>query len=325
MSVDRKQFLQLAFAGGFGALFGGKSLVPKRWKDQGVKLTTVSRQSLVMGSLISFQVVAETESAGYEAIRRAEQTFRSLERKFSMYDDQSEMARLAHQSGKVPVAVSQAAIELLEFAKNMHSQTKGRFDVTVEPAMKRWGFRQNPGQSIDKPTDRELRELEEIIGSEKIIIEDESVFLDKAGMGIDTGGIAGGYALDKAIEEIKQSDVSAAFINFSGDIHCFGEPLKDKKWPVHILDPQTQQPLRDPIELSNEALSTSGAYQNRRHDNTDHSWGHLLLPDQAEPVEPMGSATAVHPSAMVADAWSTAVYVGAEAPSDVHTETLSKG
>lgn len=324
MSVDRKQFLQLVLSGGLGALFGGGSPVPERWTERGITLTTINRQSLVMGSLISFEVIAESESEGYEAIRRAEQIFRSLEKIFSMYDNQSEMAKLAQQAGKEPIAVSQDAIELLQFAKKLHRHSSGRFDITIEPAMQRWGFRQNPGQTVERPTEQEVQRLEQIIGSEKIIIEDGNVLLNESGMAIDTGGIAGGYALDSAIRAMKKSDVAAGFINFSGDIHCFGEPLEDKKWPVHILDPKTQQPLREPIMLSNEALSTSGAYQKRRHDSAKQSWGHLLLPDQAKPIEPVGSVTAIHPSAMTADAWSTAVYVGTEAPADVQTVTLTK-
>jgi thiamine biosynthesis lipoprotein len=121
---------------------------------------------------------------------------------------------------------------------------------------------------------------------------------------------------------MKKCDISAAFINFSGDIHCFGQPMEGEKWPVYLLDPHTQQPKREPVMLLNEALSTSGAYQNRRRADSEHSWGHLLLPDQAEPIEPVGSVTAIHPSAMVADTWSTAAYVGAEPPSNIRIVTL---
>lgn len=313
----------MIITGGLGALFGSAASIPPRWSDRGVTLMSVNRQSLVMGSLISFQVVAESESSGYEAIRRAEKIFRSLEKTFSMYDEESEMAKLAANAGKQPVAVSREAMELLRFAKQVHQQSGGRFDITIEPAMRRWGFRNNPGKSISQPSDGELKKLERLIGSEKIQLADEKVLLTEPGMAIDTGGIAGGYALDKAIEEMKKCEIAAAFINFSGDIHCFGQPLKGKNWPVHILDPKTGQPLQKAIELDDEALSTSGAYQNRRHNNDQQSWGHLLLPDRAKPVEPVGSLTAMHPTAMAADAWSTAAYVGSQPPSDVRTVILS--
>jgi len=323
MDLDRRKFLQLVITGGLGAVFGGGA-IPSRWSNRGTKLTSVRRQSLAMGSVISFEVIAETQEAGYDAIHKAMELFRKLEDIFSMYDEHSEMAELAKTAGKQPVQVSNEAHQLLTFAKKMYEKTGNRFDVTIEPAMRRWGFRRNPGESITPPTDKERRELERLIGSDKIHIENNTIGLAERGMAIDTGGIAGGFALDKAIEIMKESDAAAGFINFSGDIHCFGQPLEGKKWPVYIWDPQTQQPLADPIELENKALSTSGAYQNRRHDKAHDSWGHLLLPSKAEPIEPVSSITAVHPSAMVADAWSTAAYLGAKRSEEIRLITLQK-
>lgn len=118
--------------------------------------------------------------------------------------------------------------------------------------------------------------------------------------------------------------MSAAFINFSGDIHCFGNPTNGTDWPVHILDPNTMEPLEEAVELKNQALSTSGAYENRRHDKHHHSWGHLLSPRAVRPVEPAASVTAIHSSALMADAWSTAAYLGAVAPDEVQIKRIPK-
>lgn len=315
MSIDRKKFLQMAVTGGFGLLFGGNW--PQSWQEKGVRLKAVERQSFVMGSVISFQVVAESEKAGYEAIRKAEKVFRSLEKTFSMYDGQSEMAALAKAAGKNPLPVTDEALQLLQYAKKISIETNGRFDVTIEPAMKKWGFRNDPDELITPPADKEILKLERLIGSNKIEIENGTVMLTEPGMAIDTGGIAGGFALDKAMQIMKESDIKAGFINFSGDIHCFGKPMDTENWPVYIWNPVTNEPLPEPVELRDEALSTSGAYQNRRHSTKDHSWGHMLLPFAAEPVEPIYSVSVTHPSAIAADVWSTSIYVGAEAPEGI--------
>ncbi|HET6527700.1 MAG TPA: FAD:protein FMN transferase, partial [Balneolaceae bacterium] len=321
LNMDRKAFLKITAVGGFGTLLGGPAL-PLRWKEKGVNLTAAKRRSLAMGSVISFTAITEHKKDGYEAIRRAEQVFRSFDKIFSMYDDESEMGLLAKHAGEQFIPLSDAAVKLLNYAKVLYRQSNRFFDVTIEPAMRQWGFRKNPEVAVQPPTDAELRKLEQIIGSEHIILDDNHGLLRKPGMALDTGGIAGGYALDAAIEEMKKCEIAAAFINFSGDIHCFGSPLDGKKWPVFLIDPHSLQPLTEPIYLSNEALSTSGSYQNRRHDGNGHSWGHLLLPRHAEPVEPCGSVTAIHQSAMVADAWSTTAYLGAAPPKEVRTIIL---
>lgn len=321
MSVNRKDFLKVIATGGLGVVFGGAAAIPKFIADKGARLTTLRRQSLLMGSVANFEVVAESEAAGYEAIRKAVKVFRSVERTFSMYSKDSEMGRLSGASGKNAIHISHDAEHVLKFAKYIHRTTRGLFDVTIEPAMKRWGFRSSENKSTERPTDSELRELERLIGSEKIVLDNGKAYLQERGMAIDTGGIAGGYALDKAIKEMKKCDIASAFINFSGDIHCFGKPVDGENWKVHIIDPKTKQPIDRAIELDNKALSTSGAYQNRRG-NDSSSWGHILNPAMARPVEPVGSVTAIHSLAMMADAWSTAIYAGANTPEEIETVVI---
>jgi len=319
MSINRKTFLKIAASGGVSALVGMTNLLPRFWSERGVNLITVERQSLVMGSVASFKVIAPTKEDGYEAIRKGIEAFREMDRIFSMYKVDSEMMKLAQQSGKEPVKLSDNALFLLRRAREIYQQTRGYFDITIEPAMRRWGFRKDDQSTITPPTDTELKKLEKLIGTEKLIIENNTAMLKNRDMAIDTGGIAGGYALDKAIEAMKKCSIAAAFINFSGDIHCFGEPEKGKGWPVQIYNPNTDGVLSDEIELNNEALSTSGSYQNRRSAGGNKSWGHLLQPAIAQPVEPLSSLTAIHPSATLADAWSTAAYIGATPPEDVKT------
>lgn len=318
MSLNRKDFLRFIITGGLGVCFGGASAVPGFLRHKGAGLVTVSRQSLVMGSVASFEVVADSERAGFEAIRKGVNVFRSLDQKLSMYRQNSEMAELGRSAGQEAVPVSDDALRVLRFSKDINKSTNGLFDVTIEPAMKSWGFRRDPGDRIVEPSDDELRQLERLIGSDKITLTDNKAFLEQQGMAVDLGGVAGGYALDRAIEEMKKGDIAAAFINFSGDIHCFGQPLEGESWKVQILDPETRQPMQERVVLNERALSTSGAYENRR-ENGQKSWGHLLNPDSARPVETIASATAIHPSAMMADAWSTAAYLGAATPGEVET------
>lgn len=309
--ISRKQFFKMLTLGGVGLwMKPGPALA--RWHDRGAPLTRVQRQSLVMGTIAAFDVIAPTERDGYAAIRRAVDIFRDVDAKLSMYSSTSEVAQLAQHAGKAPISTSSETASVLRFAQTMAHQTAGRFDITIEPLMRRWGFRQPPGETVTPPTDEELQQLQRVIGYEKLYVEDSTAQLARSGMAIDVGGIAGGYALDRAIAAMKRMNVAAAFINFSGDIHCFGTPADGELWTVRLLDPVTQTPRSHEIPLHNKALSTSGSYQNRRHTATGRSWGHLLAPDQAEPIEPVGSVTAIHPSAMRADAWSTAAYVGAD-------------
>ncbi|MDX1671301.1 MAG: FAD:protein FMN transferase [Balneolaceae bacterium] len=317
MNTDRKRFLKTALTGGVGFLLGGNLFARERWSEGGISLRPVRRKSLLMGSVVHFEVIAEKERDGYEAIRTGVEVFRELDAKLSMYRSDSEMTLLGKRAGVRPVELSSVSIEVLAAALQVYRESQGLFDITVEPAMRRWGFRNEASRPVERPTDRELQKLEKLIGSNRVELRGETAFINRKGMAVDLGGIAGGYALDRAVAEMRKKDIKAAFINFSGDIHCFGCPLEGSGWPVAILDPDTGQPSEHRLYLHDQALSTSGAYRNRRHDSKQRSWGHLVHPALARPVEPVGSVTAIHTSALKADAWSTALYVGAEVPVDV--------
>lgn len=322
MSFSRKSFLKVAATGGLGLLFGGIPMRSFAWREKGVRLQSVRRSSFVMGSIINMEVIADSERAGNEAINRAVEIFHTLDRKLSMYDAQSEMGLLGRNAGKNPVPVSEDAQTILRFAAKVNAASDRLFDVTVEPAMRKWGFRKDSDAPVTHPTDEQLKQLERLVGMDKLMLDGELAYLETKGMGIDLGGIAGGYALDKSIEALKRMDVAAAFINFSGDIHCFGTTIEGNGWPVNIYHPVTRRLMETPVMLHDRALSTSGSYQNRRTDRNGCSWGHLLKPTTVRPMELVHSLTAIHPSAMAADAWSTAAYLGANPPEDVETIVL---
>lgn len=313
--ASRRTFLKTLTAGGVGLLAGPAFGLPPRWTHRGTPLVHVRRRSLVMGAVATFDVVASTEQDGYAAIRRAVRIFRDLDARLSMYAATSEVTTLKQQAGRAPVAVSSDTTRVLAYAQDVARATRGLFDVTVEPLMRRWGFRGDPDDRVSPPSEAELRRLEECIGYEKLHLEGGKAHLTRPGMAIDVGGIAGGYALDRAVAALRSADVAAALIDFSGDLHCLGTPAENAPWTVHLLDPYTETLRPTAIPLHDEALSTSGSYQNRRHSAAGASWGHLIATDRARPIEPVGSVTAIHSSAMVADAWSTAAYLGAS-PTD---------
>lgn len=321
MDLSRKSFLKYVVSGSLGAMTTGSGLGALAWRDRGVQLTSVQRSSLVMGSVIQFEVIADRREAAEEAIRQAVAMLRDLDQKLSMYDTGSEMNRVGRAAGRRPLAISPDSQKVLHHARDLFEWSGGMFDVTLEPAMQRWGFRNEDGKPIERPTDRELRRLEELTGMDKLVLEDGEAYLEIPGMGIDLGGIAGGYALDRAIERMKSLDVASAFINFAGDIHCFGDAPEQQGWPVYLVDPVADELMPDPVILENQALSTSGSYQNRRG-NGEQSWGHLLRPDGLQPVEPVSSFTAIHDSALQADGWSTAGYLGAQIPDAVRAITI---
>ena len=80
------------------------------------------------------------------------------------------------------------------------------------------------------------------------------VRLQSADVRIDLGGIAKGFAVDCAINILKERHIPAALVNAGGDLAAFGH----RSHPIHIRDPNDPKRILCEIELRGEALATSG-------------------------------------------------------------------
>jgi thiamine biosynthesis lipoprotein len=138
-------------------------------------------------------------------------------------------------------------------------------------------------------------------------------------MRLDLGGIAKGYAVDKAIEAARQSGAAGAVVDLGGDIRCFGEPPKGKRqWLIGLQDPKAAikgiggSGILLTLKVSDVAVATSGDYQQfvlvegKRH-------SHIINRETGTSVEGLSSVTIITDNATDADALATAVSVmGAE-------------
>ena len=138
-------------------------------------------------------------------------------------------------------------------------------------------------------------------------------------MRLDLGGIAKGYAIDKAIEAMKRCGATGAMVDIGGDIRCFGAPLKDKDhWLIGLQDPNSAVEgigggeLLLKLKLIDGAIATSGDYQQfvliegKRH-------SHIMDRKTGTSAKGLSSVTIIADNATDADALATAVSVmGAE-------------
>jgi thiamine biosynthesis lipoprotein len=130
-------------------------------------------------------------------------------------------------------------------------------------------------------------------------------------MSLDLGGIAKGYAVDKAIEAVQKLGALGAMVDLGGNIRCFGTPPQGKKtWTIGLQDPNTDNPagLLLKLQLSHESVATSGDYQQFAIiDGKKQS--HIIDRRTGKGAEGLSSVTIIAPNATDADALSTAVTV----------------
>jgi len=266
-------------------------------------LRVVTRASYVMGTLATVKLCARDAAAAWLAFAE----MRRLDDRFTTYRE-SELTRLNRRAAAEPVPVSGEMFGLLELAARFARRYAGAFDVTLGPAVRAWGFLGGP---FRVPAAAEQESIRRRVGIEGLKLDPSrrTVRFLKPGMEIDLGGIAKGYAAERAARVLAGAGVERAIVSLGeSSLFALGPPPGRASWPVAVLDAQAR-PSRV-VELAPfTALSTSGAY-GRSFRAAGRVYSHLFDPRTATPLETTATASAVCPSGAESEAAAKALLFG---------------
>ena len=235
--------------------------------------------------------------------------FRRLDKIFNAHDRNSELARLNRTYNK-PFKASDELIELLLLSKQVYKLTNGSFDVSMGRLYGFWKKLMENKDIKGMPSKEKIGELKESGGMDfiEVNVRDKTVAIKKKGLVIDLSGIAKGYMVDKAARRLKKEGINSALINAGGDIYCLGND-KDSYWKVGIRDPESKEGIIDTVLLSDEAIATSGNYQ-QFFLYKDKRYSHIINPKTGFPVGGnILSTTVVTKNCTTADSLATAFFV----------------
>jgi thiamine biosynthesis lipoprotein len=273
-----------------------------------------SGHRLVMGTFARVVVVAPNKKTARRCIKAAFAEINNVDQLMSDYKKDSEISQLNRDAFKQAVKVSKPTYEVLQKAVRFSRLSEGAFDVTVGPMVQLW--RAAAGAN-SLPTETELQQARSRVGYEKLILDsnETTVRFSVDGMKLDFGGIAKGYAIDKAVEAMKEQGALGAMVDIGGDIRCFGKPSKGKKqWLIGVQDPTKAREGLDPgtsllvLKLTDAAIATSGDY--RRFTLIEgQKYSHIISRTTAAGAEGLSSVTIIAKRALDADALATAVTI----------------
>ena len=213
------------------------------------------------------------------AIKEAFKEIERLEKLLSRFDEESEVSRINTLAGEKEIILTLEVFDLLERSVYYSKISSGGFDITVAP-MKKGRYK------------------EIVLDKDRLSLR----FLSKD-LKIDLGGIAKGYAVDRAKDVLESRGIENALVNIGGNIFALGRPPHKDKWYIGIRDPQNKASIIHRLTLEDMAVSTSGDYERKSH---------IINPASGEPIKSSMSVTVVAGSAEKADVLSTAVFVMGE-------------
>ena len=272
-----------------------------------------SGHRMVMGTFARVVVIAKDSEAAGKCIESAFMQINKVDDLMSDYKSDSEISRINRDGFKKAVQLSQSTYEVLQKSIEFSELTDGAFDVTVGPLVEL--FRKAKRKQAF-PNQDEIAEARSKVGFEKLKLDgrNRTVEFTVEGMQLDLGGIAKGYAVDKAVETMQIHGAIGGMVDLGGDIRCFGAPLKGRDhWVIGLQNPNMVKDSAGrevllKLKITDGAVATSGDYQQfiliegKRY-------SHIIDRKTGTSTEGLSSVTIIADNATNADTLATAVSV----------------
>lgn len=209
-----------------------------------------------MGNDTRIVLYAQSQDEAVDAAAAAYDRFEQLDAALSDYRPSSELMRLCDHAGGPAVHVSKDLFRVLQRSCEVARLSGGAFDPTVGPVVKLW---RKARKTHVFPSATELQAARRVTGWRHVILDarKQTVRLTVAGMRLDMGGIAKGFADDEAQLVLRKHGITSALVEAGGDIVVSDPPPGRKGWDIEVANPAPGDKTKHLI-VSNCAVSTSG-------------------------------------------------------------------
>jgi thiamine biosynthesis lipoprotein len=253
----------------------------------------VERARPLLGTYVSIRVSGLAKTAAHCAIDAAFAEVALIHDRMSFHDPASDVGRINCGAFERPIVVNSDTFEVLRCACEMAARSRGAFDPTVASQLVSWRLLPRPHSPQRPDPEGSWRDIE--------FCSDSTVRFRRP-LWVDLGGIAKGYAVDRAIVRLRASGVGHACVNAGGDLRVLGsEP--ERIWLR--LDGGDVRTL-PVIEIENGSVASSSGRRSRRWDR-----GHFVGPHvdgrYRRAVGTGSFVSVVAESCMVADALTKTV------------------
>ncbi|MEM9012446.1 MAG: FAD:protein FMN transferase [Pseudomonadota bacterium] len=264
-----------------------------------------------MGTTYTVIALDSTGELEVETVQAAvEEALARVNAIMSNWDPNSEISQFNSSESTAPVAISAELAEVMDAANTVHDQSLGRFDVTLGPLIELWGFGARTAES-PVPADEAIAAALDVVGQRDVLtLTDAPATLEKlhAGTTVYLAAIAKGYGVDVVGATLEEFGVDNYMVEIGGDLLTAGTNPDGAQWRIGIERPDAaNRTVEEVVEMSDLGMATSGDYRNYfEEDGVRYS--HIIDAETGRPItHTTASVTVLAESAMMADAWATAL------------------
>jgi thiamine biosynthesis lipoprotein len=260
-----------------------------------------------MGTLVRIVLYAASQTEGEAAAAAAFARIAALDARLSDYRDDSELTALSRAAVGAPVPLSHDLYAILAASDTLARRTGGAFDMTAGRLTHLW---RSARRLSAWPEAARVAEARAAGGHAKVRLDPRrrTATFAEAGIELDPGGIAKGYAADEALRVLRSRGIDMALVGLGGDLAAGDPPPGQDGWTIAIPRLAATDPKAEPfwIRLAHAAVSTSGdAEQWMTADGVRRS--HVIDLRSGWPITGRTATSVVARHGIDADALSTAL------------------
>lgn len=270
-----------------------------------------------MGATYNVIVIDPNGAFDKDALQEAvEATLKEVNARFSNWDPTSEVSRFNRQRTTAPVSVSADFQKVMAAADEVYAASAGQFDVTLAPVVELWGFGA-PGRTTQPPDAEAIAAAMENVGQARVLARGEdgaTLRKTNPSASVYLAAIAKGYGIDAVAETLASLGARDFMVEIGGDLKAVGVNAHGEDWRIGVERPDAaDRTIEEIVRVSGLGMATSGDYRNYfEEDGVRYS--HIIDAETGRPVtHTTASVTVLAETAMLADAWATALLaLGAE-------------
>jgi len=248
----------------------------------------------LLGTLVEIVAGGLPEPQLTEAINGGFSEVARVHRLMSAHDHRSDIGRLNRLAHRTAVRVHPWTWQVLRFAQTIADRTNGIFDVSVGGELTRMGYLPRLSK-VPADLRSTWRDIELLPGH---------LVRFARPLGVDLGGIAKGFAVDRAILALRGAGTRRGLVNAGGDLRVFGDVSRR----IYLRDPSSPGQLIPCADITEGAIATSAGYFSERQWRGRSVTAVIDGVRREACLSPI-SASVFAPSCMLADALTKIVLV----------------
>jgi FAD:protein FMN transferase len=272
----------------------------------------IDNEERAMGTHLAFAAFttpANDEAKVRSAFAGATEEIRRLEAMMTTWRPDSELSKVNEAAGISPVSVGQETYDVVAASLHTSEISEGTFDITFESLHGLWKF----DQDLDPhpPTDAQVKTKLPLLSFHHVHLDPvkRSIYLDQRGVKIGLGGIAKGYAVDRAAKVIEDAGIPSFFVQAGGDLYTRGKKPDGTDWSAGVRDPRGPDGSYFALlAVTDHAFSTAGDYE-RSYVVNGRRYHHIIDPRTGYPATASRSVTIWAKTALEADELDDAVFI----------------